>query len=233
MFQSLAVNSLSHSAHPTAPAPSTVRSKAERDALIREHMPLLKKVARIVFKTVGGGLCSVEDLEGYGALGLIEAASRFDPTLGPFGSFATYYVRHRIFDGIRTESWYSRYSSEKWTKLNARKLVTADATQLELIDRDLHRLATIRVFDFEALEDYGDPASATTSAEEQADARSLHSRLSLLPPAQRKIVELIYFEGLTVIEAGKRMGFGRQYTSALRLQALKTLRAHYGEPDNA
>jgi RNA polymerase sigma factor for flagellar operon FliA len=69
-------------------------------------------VNREVFKVLAlmpPNSVSREDLFGYAYLGLVEAASRFDPNRGvPFDAFATFRIRGAIYDGLKKMGTYGK-----------------------------------------------------------------------------------------------------------------------------
>jgi RNA polymerase sigma factor (sigma-70 family) len=79
-------------------------TKAEQDELIVEHLPQ----AHFIAKKIHFRICRripLEDLEQYGALGLIVAATHFDPTRGlKFKTYAEHKIRGAILDAIRKET---------------------------------------------------------------------------------------------------------------------------------
>lgn len=80
----------------------------DRDALVTGHLDL---VDRIVAEMAGRFPRHVErdELWNAGALGLVEAAERFDPQRGvPFPRFAAVRVRGAIMDATRSRDWASR-----------------------------------------------------------------------------------------------------------------------------
>jgi RNA polymerase sigma factor FliA len=80
----------------------------DRDRLVKQHLALVQAVARKLRRQITARI-ELEDLVAYGSKGLIEAAERFDPSLGvAFGTFAYYRVRGAMLDGLRTMGWYSR-----------------------------------------------------------------------------------------------------------------------------
>ncbi|MBK6532688.1 MAG: sigma-70 family RNA polymerase sigma factor [Deltaproteobacteria bacterium] len=77
--------------------------RQQRDALIVAHQGLVRRVARTMVRSVPRHV-SVDDLVGFGQLGLIDAATRFDPSRGvQFNTFAYYRIRGAIFDQVRKE----------------------------------------------------------------------------------------------------------------------------------
>ncbi|AMV25626.1 RNA polymerase sigma-D factor [Gemmata sp. SH-PL17] len=75
-----------------------------RDELIVSHLPLVKHViGRLIGDTPPG--VDVENLESAGVLGLVEAASKFDPTRNAqFKTFAYLRIRGAIVDEMRRNS---------------------------------------------------------------------------------------------------------------------------------
>src|SRR3954451_532546 len=81
---------------------------AERLASIEEHLPLVR---HIVFQVAVHFPRHVdrEELARAGALGLVEAAPRFDESRGvPFERFAAQRIRGAILDAVRSADWAPR-----------------------------------------------------------------------------------------------------------------------------
>ena len=80
-----------------------------RDDLVTAHLHLVRSIAgRVRSGSIGKGV-ALEDLVAYGAIGLLEAASRFDATKGvPFAGFAGRRIYGAIVDGIRLHHWFGR-----------------------------------------------------------------------------------------------------------------------------
>jgi RNA polymerase sigma factor (sigma-70 family) len=79
-------------------------TKAQQDELIVEHLPQAHFVAKRIFHRIRRRI-PLEDLEQYGALGLIVAAAHFDPTRGlKFKTYAEHRIRGAILDAIRKET---------------------------------------------------------------------------------------------------------------------------------
>lgn len=83
------------------PAAPRKRDRAERDALVKANLGLVHKIANDIHRHLAR-FVPTEDLVGFGSIGLIEAAERYDASGRlPFGAFARYRIRGAIFDGIR------------------------------------------------------------------------------------------------------------------------------------
>jgi RNA polymerase sigma factor for flagellar operon FliA len=88
-----------------------------REKLIEAYAPLVKyvsgRLALFLPPTV-----EADDLFGYGALGLIQAIDRFDPSRGvKFTTFALARIRGAILDGIRQGDWLPRSLRQKERQL--------------------------------------------------------------------------------------------------------------------
>lgn len=85
----------------------------DRDMLIAQHLLLAKKLAWQKCRTTPHQV-TYEELESAAYLGLVEAATRFDPTQGvAFGFYATRRISGAILDYLRELDWCSRNSDVK------------------------------------------------------------------------------------------------------------------------
>jgi RNA polymerase sigma factor for flagellar operon FliA len=81
---------------------------SDRAQLVEDHLPLVKHV---VLQVAGHFPRHVDrqELARAGALGLVEAAQRFDPARGvPFDRFAARRIRGAILDAVRAVDWAPR-----------------------------------------------------------------------------------------------------------------------------
>jgi RNA polymerase sigma factor for flagellar operon FliA len=87
---------------------TAVTVTADRASLVEAHLPLVKHV---VLQVAGHFPRHVDrqELARAGALGLVEAAQRFDPERGvPFDRFAARRIRGAILDAVRAVDWAPR-----------------------------------------------------------------------------------------------------------------------------
>lgn len=88
-----------------------------RERAIIEQMPMVKALAKSVQNKLPQHV-EIDDLLSAGVLGLIEAANRFDTSLGvAFSTFAYNRVRGAIFDSLRGEDAASQSMREKGKRL--------------------------------------------------------------------------------------------------------------------
>jgi RNA polymerase sigma factor for flagellar operon FliA len=155
----------------------------------------------------------MEDLVGYGAKGLVEAAARFDGARGiPFVAFARHRIRGAILDGIRTEHWLGRRAYERFQS----DPTIGDVQFVELGER-AQAPADARW--------NGRQMAHLPCAEDDSLEVLVTAALGRLPERERRLIELCYFEGKTLEQAAAVMGFRRSWASRLVARALVTLRA--------
>ena len=86
----------------------TAKGQLERNALIRQYQPLVRKLAHHMMAKLPANV-QVDDLIQVGLIGLSEALSRFEATQGvQFETFATQRIRGAMLDELRENDWASR-----------------------------------------------------------------------------------------------------------------------------
>ena len=84
-----------------------------RDERIKAHLDLVKSIAGdIRARPLGRGM-ELDDLVAYGAIGLVEAATRFEERGVPFSAFARRRIYGAIVDGIRAQHWFGRRADRR------------------------------------------------------------------------------------------------------------------------
>ena len=213
----------------------------EKQRLVEQHMNLVNGLAVQLHKGIAKGL-ELEDLVGYGAKGLLEAAERFDARHGAtFSTFAYYRVKGAMMDGVRTMGWYSRadyarYRAEE--RVNAYLQAESDRTPAEGLETEssddllaglaqvLDAVASVHIVSIEAASTVSD--ESTLSAEDalgvhQSDAR-VRQAVESLPEKERQLMQMYYFQGKTLEEAGTQLGLSKSWASRLHARAIDVLR---------
>ncbi|MDD2808702.1 RNA polymerase sigma factor FliA [Rhodoferax sp.] len=86
----------------------TAKGQLDRNALIRQYQPLVRKLAHHMMAKLPANV-QVDDLIQVGLMGLSEALSRFEATQGvQFETFATQRIRGAMLDELRENDWASR-----------------------------------------------------------------------------------------------------------------------------
>ena len=213
-----------------------------RDRLIEEHLGYVRALAIQLKKEIAGHALDLEELVAYGSSGLVEAAERFDPTRGVgFSTFSYYRIRGAIFDGLRKTGWLSRTqwgryaaaSNEYLGNVGDRAAPAEPAARqsgaeaaVEL-GRTLGDVAAIFLTSMgsSSHDDMPDTAQpdAPTRLEREELAVMLRESLERLPGKERHLIELYYFEDLTLEDAGKQMGLSKSWSCRLHARAVRLL----------
>ena len=233
--------------------PAAPLTPAEITALIEEHLPL---VNHVVFQVAVHFPRHVDrdELARAGALGLVEAAKRYDEARGvPFNRFAAQRIRGAIIDGVRAADWAPRSVRALARRLDqveqslANQLgrvpslgETAAALDMsrEELDRLRDRLFRSVVLAFDSLVGDTDDEELTlvdvltdgSSVEpsEELESRELHAYLrdavSLLPERHRMVVVGYFIEERTSQDLARFLGVTESRVSQMRTEALAMLR---------
>ena len=88
----------------------TPRGHLDRDALIKQYVPLVQRLAHHMIAKLPPNL-EVDDLIQVGMIGLADALSRYEASQGvQFETFATQRIRGAMLDELREGDWLSRGS---------------------------------------------------------------------------------------------------------------------------
>jgi RNA polymerase sigma factor for flagellar operon FliA len=88
----------------------TAKGQLDRDALIRQHVPLVRRIAHHMIAKLPPNV-ELDDLIQVGMMGLAEALSRYEVEQGvQFETFATQRIRGAMLDELREGDWMSRSS---------------------------------------------------------------------------------------------------------------------------
>lgn len=220
---------------------------------IEQNLPLVK---HIVFQVAVHFPRHVdrEDLARAGALGLVEAARRYDAERGvPFERFAAQRIRGAILDAVRAADWAPRSVRTLARKLEhvEQRLATElgrvpspaeMAEALGMSREELGRLqdrmfrSVVLALEHEVKDDSDedltlvDVLSDRSSVEplEELETRELHAYLrdavSLLPERQRFVIVGYFLEGRTSQDLARFLGVTESRISQLRSEALQMLR---------
>ena len=181
-----------------------------RDQRIKAHLNLVKSMAGdIGCRPLGRGI-DLDDLVGYGTVGLVEAATRFEERGVPFSAFARPRIYGAIVDGIRAQHWFGRRADRRLRvdRVGHDWQVAVDAGHRA--HNDVRRNGRPMVC----------PPIETADVTEQV-AAAVHG----LPGLERRVVELHHYQDKTITQAAKELRIGRPRASRLHARALVTLRA--------
>lgn len=211
--------------------------------LIADNQGLVRSLAKRIHRTLPSYV-EMDDLVAYGQMGLAEAAKAFDASRGhQFSTFAYYRIRGAIYDGLGKMNWFNRsqYEQAREQALASDVLATEAEAQSEPTDsvreevRWLKRAtSTLGVVYLMAQSSEEESNAAANVVDEKADAppevmarRELHEKLHALvdslAPEAATLIKAVYFEGLTIQDAGERIGVSKAWASRLHAKTLEQL----------
>jgi len=226
---------------------------AEINALIEEHVPLVK---HIVFQVAVHFPRHVEreELARAGALGLVEAAQRYSPERGiPFQRFAARRVRGAMIDSVRAADWAPRSVRRLSRRFDAMEQQLASelgrapqtketAEALGMKPEEVSKLrsqlyrSVVLALEHDVGGESGEdlnlldilPDRANLEPDEQLEGRELYAYLqdaiSLLPERRRLVIVGYFLEEKTSAELARFLGVTESRVSQLRSDAVEMLR---------
>lgn len=210
--------------------------------LITDNQGLVRSLAKRIHRTLPSYV-EMDDLVAYGQMGLAEAAKAFDASRGhQFSTFAYYRIRGAIYDGLGKMNWFNRaqYEQAREQALASDVLVTEADAQSEPTDsvreevRWLKRATSTLGVVYLMAQSSEEENAAANVVDEKAEAppevmarRELHEKLHALvdslAPEAATLIKAIYFEGLTIQDAGERIGVSKAWASRLHAKTLEQL----------
>ena len=209
--------------------------------LIAGGRALVRSLALRIYRNVPVKL-DLEDLIAYGELGLAEAARDFQPDLGnQFSTFAYYRIRGAIYDGMAKMTWTSRARYRRLRResmanqvLESEREKSASQSQSMQENGDWFARTTEQLAVVFLASGVGSEVDSNNSAvdpRESAAQRVMHREVSekvraivaKLPLAESRLIELVYFEGYTLQDAGNILGFSKSWASRLHAKVLESL----------
>jgi len=234
-----------------AVAPSIrLKCESQREQLILKHYPLVRTIASRMIRRLPASV-ELDELVNVGALGLIDAVDRFDPSREvPFKAYAEIRVRGAIVDALRGADWVPRSVRRKVTRIeNAReKLLYAQdrdptreemAAELEITvdeyenlcgDAQIRKLVSL---DSPVDEDNGsmllerisnDDEDVLSQWSHEELKREVMGAVHHLPKKERTAVALYYLHELTLKEIGEVLGVTESRACQLRSAGIKRLK---------
>lgn len=191
---------------------------AARDQLIRDHLPLVHRVAERLRASWRDSGLEIDDLVGSGTVGLIQAADRFDPTKGArFKTYAEIVIEGAIRDGVgRGSCWFGRRAAGSVAVVHLDDLAPDGCEGWLGQAHDGQRLGP-------ALWN-GRPFFQPPSEGDVDLGPLLIRELQRLPERQRRVIELCFLGDKRLTQAAKEMGIRLPRASRLRKEALQRLR---------
>ena len=213
----------------------------DRDELIERYRPLVYSIVAQISQNFPVKV-DFEELSGYGFIGLLEAADRYDPRRKiSFVTFSYYRIKGAVFDGLRQMGILSRKPNEAWIR---REAVLNDLVQtagddetesghlsvedeIQIVRKYIDSLipAYLLSLSEESTPDIADLRDLPSETVEfQQIAELLYQTISELPEAEKEVIISVYFKNLMLTEVADLMGVNRSWISRLHVKALTRLR---------
>jgi RNA polymerase sigma factor for flagellar operon FliA len=222
-------------------------TKALRDRIVLDHLPLVKAIAVRVHENLPVHV-DLDDLIHAGVLGLFDAASKYDSEKKVvFHSYAKHRIKGAILDSLRQLDWASRDLRRRHKQVEA---VTRDlSTQLERMPTEAEiaekmgvevnrwrqmvvELRTVGLVsastrserdhstpEFPGKQDFRPDAIC---AREQL-RRMLLNAMKTLPDRYQKVVLMYYTNDMTMKEIGSMLGINESRVSQIHKTALEKM----------
>lgn len=230
-----------------------VTAISHKEQIIEQYIPLVKYIASRVM--VGRNTyIEYEDLVSYGLIGLMDAITKFDPDKGiKFSSYASIRIKGAIIDEIRKARPISKGAMDKLAKYNEsverlQTLLQREPT-IDEIAVDIN-ISIAEVMEVEGyinfmsvvslesilfsdddeftvmgvIEDKNSP-SPHDAFEEKERVEILAKSIEQLKEKDRIVLNLYYYERLTLKEIGQVLNVSESRVCQLHSRAIKNLRA--------
>jgi RNA polymerase sigma factor for flagellar operon FliA len=233
----------------------TVKGKADKNYLLTEHMPLVKRLAHQMKAKLPPSV-EVDDLVQAGMIGLLDAINRYEENHGAqFETYAVLRIRGAMLDELRSSDWMPRS-----TRQNMRKVEQAMATLQQQLGRppsesEIAKSLKLSLADYQEMlgdsgghqlvyyEDFHDEDGNDSWLDRYAvdDDDPLRALLETdfrqavidaidsLPPREKILMGLYYEEELNLKEIGAVMGVSESRVSQLHSQAVGRMRTYLRE----
>lgn len=225
----------------------------EREEMIIKYIPYVKYIASRMVSGKPPGV-EFEDLVSFGILGLIDAIEKFDTSKGlKFETYATLRIRGAIIDELRKISWIPKSAFSKLSALNSSREVLENKLNREPTDAEIAAYMNISVEDVRNIQTYVNYVSVVSLdevffksneddlqfknivedenspqpdkiLEENEKYDVLKQAIELLTEKDKIVLNLYYYEKLTLKEIGKVLSISESRVSQLHSRAIVRLR---------
>lgn len=225
-----------------------------REQLIIEYSQLVKLVAGRLSMYLGHNV-EYDDLVSYGIFGLIDAIDKFDADKNvKFETYASLRIRGSILDQIRKMDWIPRTVRQRQRKLDeavkqieAQTGKTASDDEIAQVlgissDELLNWQSQLKVSNLVSMTEFDEngtePAMDTTYnshftqpeevVEKEELKKTLVEALDALTEKERRVIELYYYEEMTLKEISKILEVSESRVSQLHTKSLTKMKKIMG-----
>lgn len=218
-------------------------TKLSRAEIAEKYLPYVRSIAGKIKKSISKEI-DFDDLVEYGMIGLLEAADRYDAKFGAnFMTFAYYRIRGAIYDGLRGMGWMSRteYAKARFEERANEYLAQvaiaeeSDAAPPENpfehavsdLANAVQGLAAVYITTLDGaegaqLQDMQTPAPDEKLGLDQA-RELVRLTINRLAGQERELLEMYYYQDLSLQEVGDKLGLSKSWTSRLHARVIDKL----------
>jgi RNA polymerase sigma factor for flagellar operon FliA len=221
------------------------RAAQSPEALVRAHMPLVRKIAWHVHGRVASAI-EIEDLVQIGMVALVEAANSFEDRGHAFATYATLRIRGAMIDHLRRHALICRSAMARRRELAAVRQKLEGRLGRAPTEEEMAAEMGLDAASYRALVDenqavqqesideiYSDHSMWFADLDEQADERIDRERLKeavarairQLPERDALVLQLYFVEEMNLEEIGQTLGVGAARICQIKKAALDKLRA--------
>jgi RNA polymerase sigma factor for flagellar operon FliA len=225
------------------------RPRTAPDALVRSHMPLVRKIAWHVHAKVATAI-DVEDLVQIGMVALVESANGFEDRGHAFATYATVRVRGAMIDHLRRHATLCRSAmvrrrelAQVRRQLENRLGRAADDSEMAAemgLDAAAYRILIddVQAVQQESIDEvYSDHSMWFADLEERADEAIDRDRLKEaiavaiggLPQREAMVLQLYFVEEMNLEEIGQTLNVGAARICQIKKAALDKVRSSLGD----
>ena len=231
---------------------NTVREVDGKEQIIEEYIPLVKYIAsRVMFGK--NKYMEYEDLVSYGMIGLIDAINKFDNNKGmKFSSYASIRIKGAMIDELRKNRPISKGAMDKLNRYNKAIEELQNELLREPTNDEISKHLGISLSDVAEIENYinyismvslenvifsddedinlmgviedKNSPSPDSYLEDKEKLEILTQAIELLKEKDRTVLNLYYYEGLTLKEIGKVLEVSESRVCQLHSRAIRNLR---------
>ena len=230
----------------------TVKGKVNKDTLLMEHMPLVKRLAHHMKAKLPPSV-EVDDLVQAGMIGLLDAIGRYEETHGAqFETYAVMRIRGAMLDELRSSDWMPRTMRQDMRKIETAMTALQQKLGRPPSESEVAKSLKLSLADYQEMlseggghqlvyyedfrnEDGSDSFLDRYAHDEDADPlralmdtdfrQAVIDAIDHLPPREKLLMGLYYEEELNLKEIGAVMGVSESRVSQLHTQAVARLRA--------
>lgn len=181
------------------------RSEREVERLVRENEKLVQLQVNRYLKRYFVGAMEREDLISWGLMGLVQAARGWDPQRGSFTTLACKAIEHMIVRGVQRE----------WKPEQAAATLSLDEPMAGPEGEGQER----RIID-----QIADEQDVEREVLHGAGRAAVRAAVGGLRPAERRLIERLFYEDVPVEKVALELGVSRQTIYQRQRTALRQLR---------